>query len=705
MISQTDATTTTLSPATTTAPVANSITSTNNQANSLTIHNGKSSKSLQVRRRKKFDETIIDGFSIVAFKTWEDLQDELNERSSTTNSTSANSNTQSINGTTNSTGADKKANSKQKQKSTSSSSATTNSSANSCLINNQLETGSPGTDNCNSTSATHATSTTTTSSLKEASGVGKKKESAKRTNSNSQANSKDKRNKTSSTSEKLNLKKALEASEKRLSILQEKLKQEQIKNRSTNHNSNNTKNNGDNESIIVKHEQSQHQQKQQKQKHEQASIVVSNHHYSSQQSPTHIISTKVEETIHTSTLRPNGMLGQDITKDVNSQASVPIKSSPYSPFHINSQPNRPSVIHNQSIHQLHPQQSLPHACMHPSQSQHQPTKHSSHLNQSQHSTPSLPTSLSSLSHQPHHLHQQQQQQSQQHSSTPTPPPPQPQTVPHSLHSQMHNQTHLQYQRQTPLGTNPQPSLINPQAPPSPMQRHLLQQQHHYSQTQQTHHHPLPPFPPPMHPYPPHPTQASTMMSSMSLSSLPDPYSCPPSIYITDTITRQTNIIPPIGPALGQLAPQTAQTSSRFGHSSVSHAITPYNPAAAPHQSMYYPTLPTERSFIEFARSYTGPGHLGGYPNLMNALPTPAPSITANPYSFADRWPRIALDHSRAVSSYNRLYQQSTTTLPDRTTYASSYASTRPPHFPAGLFVSNGQMRPCEAMGDVDKKSA
>lgn len=600
MISQSDATT--ISPANTTTNLSNHHHPSRSNSTNLNAHFGKSSKGTTVKKRKKFvsekKETIIDGFAIVAFKTWEDLQDELNERSLINNintTTTANSNNNSnisnnnnsnnghSNFTTNCT-ADKKV-SKGKQKS---SSTSTNL--------NQVDT-----TNTNLSNSSNTTSTTIN---------GKKKDKSKKSVGHLQAaNFKDKRNKTSS--EKSTLKKALEAKELELTILQKKLKQEQTKNR----------NNND---------------------IDKTNPIVTDQ-YSSPQTPVHL---KKEE-LHS---KLNRNLNHESHKDLG---STPIPSS-YSPFHINSHLHRTDAVVHHSI-QLHKPPTPPRQIQSQqpqSQSQLQHIKHSSiplH-HQPQHSTPPPPP-----------LPLPHQQLPQQHQPPPPPPlnhlhhpqhPQQRQNSPPLLHH-----THPQYAQRPPPQFNPQQSLP-----------HLHQHQSFHQQPQ-------------LHPY--SNQQASAMMSSMGLGAFPSPYSCPPSIYITDTISRQTSIIPP--PLAPALEPPTSSTpGSRFGHSSALHQMTPYNPPppVPPHHPMYYPTLPTERSFIEFARSYTGPGHLG-YPNLMNSFPTPSPSITANPYSF-DRWPRVTLDHQRAVSRYNSLYQ-STTALPDRT-YA-SFASSRPPSFPAGLFVS------------------
>lgn len=590
MISQTD--TQTLGPTNT---------ATTNHATSNLIRNGKSSKGFGVKKKRKFDETIIDGFAITAFKTWEDLQDELNERTSLNNSiiNSNNNNNTPINSNPNITDATnniddtfdtnctahKKASSrKSKHKKNSSNSSSTSANSESSLSNNSTTI-----DNLH---------------LKEGGGKNVKDKSKKSAGHSQSVSSKDKRNK--SSSEKTSLKRALEAkelAEKRLSILQEKLKQEQSKNRSHDIN------------------------------HKPTPPIIQEN-YSSPQFPSSNVHIRNET--HS---RSNGMLGHETLPDHH---QIP-KQTPYSPYHINSHLQRPpeSIIHQTIHNHIQTPPSPPRIHNSHSQSQHQHMKHQS------------------LSHQASSpiVHQVNQHQSQKPSS----PPPQPH--PH--------QPHTQYPRPSQPAPHPNPiQQPNPHPPPQSMP-HSHPHPHLLHQTQ----------PSPLNPY--SHTPATSMMSSMGLGSLPSPYSCPPSIYITDTISRQTSIIPPIVPSLEQSA--SLGPASRYGHSGVMHSVTPYTPPVPPHHSMYYPTLPTERSFIEFARSYTGPGHIG-YPNMMSSFPTPSSHTTANPYNF-DRWPRIPLEHQRAVSRYNSLYQ-STTTIPDR-----SYPSyPRPPMFPAGLFVSRPQDR-------------
>lgn len=601
------------------SPISNC--STNTTTSTTSLHNGKNSKGFCniSKKRKRYEEFIIDGFAINAFKTWEDLQDEVNERTlSKNNNNNNNSNSSNNNNNdnsadnsireTNST-ADRKVNSKSKQKSSSTSATTTNSDNPNIIIN--------------------ASNAHNPSQLKD--GGARKKDKAKKKADAvdlqlSNSCTKDKQRNKTSSEKTTTLKRALEAKELELELLQEKLKQEQCKNRGNsnkNHDTNSTTNSSDHYSRPMQTPQT-------------ANPIDELHSRSS-----------------------SGMLGHDLLIEPN---PMPPRAAPYSPYHVNSHLHKLSPY---STNQ-HPMQLLntPPSPPRSNQSQSQPhhnhhhhIKHSSHLIQQHPQSPPIAPPLSS---QQSAQHQHQQAQSNPQHQQPSPAPPQstllPPQLPHSIH-----QSHSQYLQRHPQLSAPQPPLP---AQPNP---HLLPPHHQ----------------PPMHPYSSQPP--SSMMSSMGLGPLPSPYGCPPSIYITDTISRQTSIIPPpIAPALEQASPHAQ--ASRFGHSSVLQSITPYN--LTPHHPMYYPTLPTERSFIEFARSYTGPGHLG-YPNLMSPYPSPSStsssSITANPYSF-DRWPRVAaLDHQRAVSRYNSLYQ-STSALPDRS-YPASYASNRPPSFPAGLFVS------------------
>lgn len=644
MISQTEPATTTLSPATTTT--------TNNHTHHRTLlHDPSSNSDLLsksnktsnfnnvVKRRKKFDETIIDGFSVMAFKTWEDLQDELNERSSSTTNlnslTNDNSNTCE---TTASSTADKKSKSKKNSSASASSTAASTTSF----------------GNSNSSS----TPTTTTKFNTSNSGTNSKKNKDKAKKSTStplQANtgkeSKDKRQQIRNkfSSETKSLKRALEEkelAEKRLLILEEKLKQEQSKNRNFNADQNN-------DQIVPEN-------------HQFASQPLSQTHPNEQPHVTQTHVQVIKEEIHSNS-GGNGFLRHDLLKDpmTTNSTNQATKSAPYSQYPINSQPQRQSTT---AIHQQHHQSN---------QTNNNPTTPTREISQpSSHQT----------SQSKHHSHPITHHFQSQHSTSPQVVPPQP-PPPQQQHSQtVPPQKQLLHQH----GTIPPPvHLHQPQPNPPTSQSNPLHQNHnpYARQTPLTmphgnpnllQHQPQLPQPP-LHPYAsPVP---SSMMSSMGLGSLPSPYGCPPSIYITDTISRQTSIIPP-PPLVPSLEPSNpSMGASRFGHSTTAlHSVTPYNPAVPPHHSMYYPTLPTERSFIEFARSYTGPGHLG-YSSLMNSFPTSTPSITANPYNF-DRWPRMAFDHQRAVSRYNSLYQ-STTTIPTDRSYPTY---TRPP-FPPGLFVS------------------
>lgn len=575
-----------------------------------TTHNGKGAKTFSTKKRKKFEETIVDGFAIIAFKTWEDLQDELNSNTTPTFDT-----------TNNNLNADnsKKTDIKNSKTHSTSSSSSTNSLA--------------------SSNANHSDNHTATSGNKQTKKKDKKKSKEAQFKNHSSSQKDKQRNK--SSSEKNSLKRALEAkelAEKRLSILQEKLKQEKNKNKSNSNNSVNINNNNNNNIQNNQHAEPSISSTNNNNQHLYQDNTASLHHQQLHQPPlppqqqlikgsalhnqdvhfssnphsltaTHII----KEEVHHSQIRSDGLLPPDLLA-VQSLATA--KSAPFPSFLPVAHPSRPYAT---NIHQMpvyNPPQSpstLPHLNQ-ANQAIRQPSKHTM---QTQHSSTSLPS---------HPL-------MNQHQSTPPPPAP---LVPQLTPNQ---QMHHQYSRP------PHPSLLN---------------------------HPMP-----------YPQAQQSSMLSMGLNTLPSPYSCPPSIYITDTFSRQTSIIPPQPPpppVLGSvLDPASAASqATRYGHSNVMHSMTPYNPAVTPHHSMYYPTLPTERSFLEFARTYTGPGHIA-YPNLMNSFPISTP---ANPYRF-DRWPRAILDQQRAANRYNSLYQS--TALPERA--YSSYTTTRPPSFPASLFVS------------------
>lgn len=594
-------------------------------------------KSPSIKKRKRFEETIIDGFSIAAFKTWEDLQDELNERSSSlSNNTATAAAADSASGNSYDHNVVKKAGSKSRHKSSSSSSKAMASLDANCPVTNTY--GAP-------TTTTNVATTTTISSghnnHKDSPKKKKKKDKIRKSPSHSpDHHPKEKRNKTSS-SDKTTLKKALEAkelAEKRLSILQKKLELEQSKNRSTSH--------------LDSSDLDQNQKT--------TSIVPE--HYSNVRNPTelhnhHHNQNMRKDDMTNSNNSNNNSLGHDqIKEQLSYQLNAP-KPAPYSPFHITSHSQRTKTTIQQPTHTpplMHHNSPAAHNI---SQSHHQssPTKH-------QHP----PTS--NLLQPPNQHHR-------------TTPPPQsnlrepypPRTPPISSQSSSYQQQRppLYHHSQSQTATHP---MIHPH-------------------NQQLHHNPL-------HPYSSQPT--NPMMSSMGLGPMASPYSCP-SICITDTISRQTSIIPPLGAALEQ---STQQTSTRYGHhpAMLAHPSSHLTPTG---HSMFYPMpqTPTERSFMEFVRSYPAPNHMN-YPSLMNSLIPPSPlqagpvgpapptplqtpasthltnpqNFTANPYGFDRSWPpRLSLDH-RAVNRYHNSIYNPTNLMVERP-YA-SYASVKPPpsHF-------------------------
>lgn len=683
-------------------------------------NNNNSNHNNKVKKRK-FEETIIDGFAIIAFKSWEDLQEEVNERKSLAASmqTSLSQQDDDSNSKCSTANDNISSNSNRHKKSSKSSKHHRKSTHNNHYGPSMAS--DRGQSPCDHAASKKKKKIKDKKEMLSPSKVSKSKNESDGSGGVSSSRDDKKRNKTSSStsssptstaSVQVNLKKALEATEKKLSIVQEEnylLKQEQIKNRQNietgsvaNRSNNEHNNDNDNSSIIKKSTVPDHY------------ATISNHQHNQFMSASNV--NKDGTDYHP---RTNGILGQDLLRHPSTDPNSAMPNqAPYSTFHINSH-----------LHSPHRSQTQPN---NPTSVIHQPL-----------STHQQPRATSSPK-----VHQVFNHQNQSSSKYPA------QSAPHMQHNYLHQQHtqstttsqpgNLQPHNQQRTSPPPHPAYnmpnYRPQAPSSQLPLHPQPLSSHHSQQPA----PIPPSPLHHHLHPGYsPSTANSLMtSSMRLGALPPPYgNCPPpSLYINETISRQTSITPmtSLGPtALEQLAvaasaPQHhSLPASRYNHSSIAHlqhqhhsSIAPYNnPATAAaaaaaaaavqpyyhpalyHHHNHHPTLATERSFIEFARSYSGPGHLG-YPSLMNTLP-PAPlpasisnmstttsSIsTANPYSL-DRWPpqMATLDHHQrataaaaVASRYNSLYQ-STTTLPDRSAYA-NYAATRPPPYPAGLFVS------------------
>lgn len=628
-----------------------------------------------IKKKRKIEETIIDGFAISAFRTWEDLQDELNERIATQQI--SNSNVTAEKSASKKTASPRKPKIKQQLISTTSSSTSADNNANSQSQNsNSSARKSKRKDKnkkekCNPKMSNDSPSGSSTNSTES-------KQQQPLTTSNKPNNI-----------EKSNLKKALEAkelAEKRLSLLQQKLEQGDDGSREQNNkSSSNGTTNGDSGRFgSTSHEHlSRHQQQQhiQRNKNDHPSEVSDQNQHR----------------------RPNnGTLAQDLLKDPTLPSHAQPKYPAYPPFGMNA----------------HYMMSSGH---HPSHMMHHPSQQAEH--QYQNGLPSRPPHQGSSSHsqQPsfdtkppldgqRFLHGLPNQQ-QRHHQSPAPqraPSAQAQAQAQYQHNQNRpinsfNPNFFTHQAHTPSYHGHHHHQIPSQYPATSISSHMSSHQQHsqlHTQHQQ-------PGGPPSFGYPTHPAQANPMVASMGMTPMASPYS--PYIITDTTISRQTSIIPT---AMDHVA-SAAAAASRYGHhasmlQSMNHYNSPAASAAAAvasasqthhTSSMYYPPpLPTERSFMEFARSYTGGP---AYPSLMHSFPSHAspqssttggsaivPSVTANPYAF-DRWPRSAAfdHHQRAASRYSSLYQTGTAALPDRTNYANfpTAATVRPPTFPAGLF--------------------
>lgn len=590
------------------SPATNTTTNHPSRSNSANLHHTKSSKSFNVKKRKKIDEIILeDEFAIKAFWSLEEIEEyTLQEESSKNNTANIdtfdndnNNSSNNLNINTNNSGnshsnyetnctADKKANSKSKSKT---SSTSTSASLNSDTTPNLSTTPIVNTNNSN----------TDSQCLKK-----KIKKSAG--HSQEKIDLKDKRNKPSS--EKTTLKRALEAkelAEKQLSIVQEKLKKEQSKNRNRNNKSPGT-------NAITQEYYSIPQPQPQSQPQVHPHISKEELHFSS-----------------------NVLLGRDLLKE---PTYIP-KAAQYPPSNINPHLHRPNSAIQNSMHLHDPSQPFI-----PRQSQPQ----------------TIPKHLS---------HTIQNQAQSQHPTPPPPLPPQPPTQIHQHH--IHEQTTLQ---------PPLPHQVHPKHPRAPL--HTASQPITHPPLQ----HPNPHQPPQIHPYQ-NPPQSS-IMPQMGLESFPAPYRCPPSICITNTISRQTRIIPP-APIVTALEPPPVppfQSNSRFGQHS-SSALHPTNPYyhVPSNPAMFYPSLCAERSFLEFRGSCAGLGN-SMYPNLMNQFQPFAPSTTA---AYSLDWLRTSFDPSldpyqRAARRYDSFYQP-TAAIPDRAAFP-GYANSNPPPFSTGTFVSS-----------------
>lgn len=415
---------------------------------------------------------------------------------------------------------------------------------------------------------------------------------------------------------------------------------------------------------------------------------------------------------------PQRILAQDLLRDPHTTSHP--QSAQYSPYgnnpHLNQLYNITSNIQhsmqNPPFDQLH-RSHQPGPKLSPGQSK-VPMQHSQAPQHMQ--KPSVPAPTPAQQSQSAHI-------SQQHQAYPQGPTP---SMPYQGHPSMAsmNQSHPFYHHPMHMpGANPYlyqqqqanvshyhpplPPHINPQTqstPQNPYAQPAAPQNHHHQYPGYIPHpgaHNQSPMPPPlgMHPHhmPPQQPQTSSIMTSMSMSQLPNPYGAP---YIVNetTISRQTSIIPPPMPSALEQAAASAATS-RFGHHPMLPSIGLFNPAQAQQSnpaSMYQPPTgaapPTlsnaERSFLDLARSYNAASaaaraipsnQLASYSNPMNSPASfpPPPTSTGSPFAL-DRWPtKMAIEHHhRTISGYNSLYQNPG---------ASSGYSTRPATFPAGLF--------------------
>lgn len=203
----------------------------------------------------------------------------------------------------------------------------------------------------------------------------------------------------------------------------------------------------------------------------------------------------------------------------------------------------------------------------------------------------------------------------------------------------------------------------------------------------------PPYPfsmyPPYH-QPIYPQHSSSVVSSTRMSSLPSPFG-PPYVVTDTTISKQTSIVP----ATFQQA--ASSMTDRFGHHpNATHAMSPFSaPTTAqshPQPSSLYasPQIPPEKSFFQLTPNHGGatgtksanPSNFLGLPG-STYQPIPAANYASSMYG-PNRWPAATIDHQHAAARFSSFYPSSTAALLDRASAFGGYGA-RPPPFPAGMF--------------------
>lgn len=596
------------------------------------------------KKEAKYEETIIDGFAICAFESWEDLQDELNERIALDR---ANKDNVACEMSSSDKTIKKKKKSKHKDVTS---------------IRSRDESGSFSQTRVSKTKAVKKDKKIPVEKIHK-----KKKKSPDEPAAGSTAKTTDKKPKVSNSKLSRN---SMSANKKSSSLPR-----------------------GDSQSA----NKSQQQQETQSNQINPSGSAI-NHQNSpntSQPSKAH----HLHEDIRQKSDPPHRILDQESPR----KSSQPRAAPSYSPYGINPHPQS-SMYDAASNDTKLPMHNTPHTNTHNRldrsdiKQNSQPKQIDSKQSTSQHAI--SPGTQSTQSQMPCH-------QSSPSMYLPPPPPQRPLSPnmnhgapPHHSHPFQHRPPNPYFY--PPMGPNLQtpgapyhPSHYPPQQPHSyPSPYHPPNQSPYYPHDTRNSHmtHSMSMYAPPHPPYQQHPQQSSSIVSSIRMSSLPAPYGSP--YIITDTtISRQTSVVPPPMPtALEQAA--ASSVASRFGHHpSTIHSMNHYNAAAAAAAvaaqsrtaSLYpNPQIPPEKSFLELARSYGGAtgthSATSSYPNLATYPPSSA-SYPSDPYGF-DRWPRTALDHPQA--GYNSLYQASNPLLAERSGSALGNV-TRVPPYPAGMY--------------------
>lgn len=617
------------------------------------------------KKKGKYEETIIDGFAICAFKSWEDLQDEINEKIALERANKDQATSEKSSSDIN-IKKEKKKKSKSKLK--------------------DVTSLKPSCDESGSVSQARVSKSKVVKKDKKVSveKILKKKKSSNEHSAGSTAKINDKKHKERG---KVELGRDLPPSDRKPSSLPRSDIEPKI--RPTTH----TNVNGNSDQINPSGSTTNHQ----------------NSPHTSQSPKVHHPHENLGQELRSS---PQKITQESIHKSNQSRAPAP-----YPPYGNNSLSHRPiyDVTTSKDTHTIqnhpHPDARNQNEQSGVKQNISQPKQVDPRQTTPQHAIPP-PPAQSTQSQMPYH----QSPSSMYH----PPPPPQQRPLSPNMNHGMPPYSHPLHQRPPNPYFHP---YMGPNHAQAPSNQPLPSFPSHY-QPQQPHTYPSPYHPPnqppyyphdgrnshmtphPFHMYPPHPSyqpqHSSSVVSSVRTSSLPPTYGSSPYIITDTTISRQTSIVPPPMPtALEQAA--ASSVASRYGHHpSTIHSMNHYNATAAAaaaaavaaqshtqSSSLFQSTQShPEKNLSELARSYGGTSvphpATSSYPNPANAAyPPSSTGYTNHPYGL-DRWPRMAIDHQQAVSSYNSLYQTNNPSQADRSGSLGGHWARAPP-FHAGMF--------------------